>query len=73
MKKAASPPREDEIEEDIIQDVEDIHLQQNSARDFVGTSGGAASSSYVGVDQSIDTLNMGEFDYIEEVKITPRK
>ena len=45
----------------------------NSARDLVGTSGGAASSSAVGVDRSIDTLNMGEFDYIEEVKITPRK
>lgn len=73
---AASPPKtfgEDEIEEDIIQDIEDIQLLPNSARDAIGTSGGAASSSAVGIDQSIDTLNMGEFDYIEEVKITPRK
>jgi hypothetical protein len=71
---AASPPKQDDdIEEDIVQDVEDIILQPNSARDVIGTSGGAASSSAVGVDQSIDTLNIGEFDYIEEVKITPRK
>jgi len=54
--------------------VEDIQLQPNSARDHIGTSGGAASSSgAVGVDASIDTLNLGEFDYVEEVKITPRK
>jgi len=74
-KGPASPPKgnEDDIEEDIIQDVEDIQLQPNSARDHIGTSGGAASSSAVGIDQSIDTLNMGEFDYIEEVRITPRK
>ena len=74
-KGPASPPKghEDDIEEDIIQDVEDIQLQPNSARDQIGTSGGAASSSAVGIDQSIDTLNMGEFDYMEEVRITPRK
>ena len=51
-----------------MQDHEDIQLQPNSARDAVGTSGGAASSSAVGIDQSIDTLNLNEFDYVEEVK-----
>ena len=63
---------DEEIEEDIVQDHEDILLQQNSARDAIGTSGGAASSSAVGIDQSIDTLKLDEFDYVEEVKITPR-
>ena len=47
-------------------------MEPNSARDAIGASGGAASS-YGGVDHSIDTLNLGEFDYIEEVRITPRK
>ena len=64
----ATTPDEDDIEEDIVQDHEDIQLQPNSARDAVGTSGGAASSSAVGIDQSIDTLNLNEFDYVEEVK-----
>ena len=74
-KGAASPPHkfDDEIEEDIIQDIEDIQFQQNSARDYIAASGGAASSSAVGVDQSVDTLNYEEFDHIEDVKITPRK
>ena len=26
-----------------------------------------------GVDQSIDTLNLNEFDYVEEIKVTPNK
>ena len=70
--KQEQQEQEDEIEEDIVQDHEDILLQQNSARDAIGTSGGAASSSAVGIDQSIDTLKLDEFDYVEEVKITPR-
>lgn len=61
---------DDDIEEDIVQDHEDIHLQQNSARDPIAASGGASSA--VGIDQSIDTLRMEEFDYMEEVKYTPR-
>ena len=65
-------PEEEEIEEDIIQDHEEINLQPNSARDGIGTSGGAGSSSAVGIDQSIDTLNLNEFDYVEEVKTSPR-
>ena len=71
-KGKSGSPEDDEIEEDIVQDHEDINLQNNSARDPIGTSGGAASSSAVGIDQSIDTLNLNEFDYVEEVKITPR-
>ena len=27
----------------------------------------------VGVDQSIESLNLNEFDYVEEVKNTPNK
>ena len=63
---------DDEIEEDIDQQVdhEDIQLQQNSARDAIAASGGASSA--VGVDQSIDTLRMEEFDWVEDVKHTPR-
>lgn len=58
------------IEEDIVQDHEDIHLQQNSARDPIAASGGASSA--VGIDQSIDTLKLDEFDWVEDVKHTPR-
>ena len=65
-----SPGNDDEIEEDIVQDHEDIQLQQNSARDAIAASGGASSA--VGVDQSIDTLRMEEFDWVEDVKHTPR-
>ena len=58
-----------------MQDHEDIQLEKNSARgdDYVGASGGAHSTSAVGIDQSIDTLKLDEYDYVEEVKITPRK
>lgn len=52
-----------------MQDHEDIHLY---AEDPIGTSGGGASTSAVGIDQSIDTLKLEEYDYVEEVKITPR-
>lgn len=65
-----SPKVDDDIEEDIIQDHEDIQLQQNSARDPIAASGGA--SSVAGIDQSIDTLRMEEFDWVEDVKNTPR-
>ena len=53
-----------------MQDHEDIQLQSNSARDPIAASGGASSA--VGIDQSIDTLRMEEFDWVEEVKYTPR-
>ena len=62
------------IEEDIVADHEDIHLQQNSAReDIIGASGNSASKSAMGIDQSIDTLNLDQYDYVEDVKITPRQ
>lgn len=51
-------------------DHEDIQLQPNSARDAIAASGGASSA--VGVDQSIDTLRLEEFDWVEDVKHTPR-
>ena len=50
-----------------MQDHEDIHLDQ---RDDIGTSGGALSSSAVGIDMSIDTLKLDEYDYVEDIKIT---
>ena len=59
---------EEDIDEDIVQDPDDIQL--HSAHDPIAASGGA--SSVAGVDQSIDTLRMEEFDYLEEVKYTPR-
>ena len=69
-KKGHQSPGDDDIEEDIVQDHEDIRLEQNSARDPIAASGGASSA--VGIDQSIDTLRMEEFDWVEEVKYTPR-
>ena len=66
----SSPKADDDIEEDIVQDHEDIQLQPTSARDPIAASGGA--SSIAGVDQSIDTLRMEEFDWVEDVKHTPR-
>ena len=54
-----------------MQDHNDIMLESRSARDDVGNSNGNVSS-ICGVDQSIDTLKMEEFDYVEEVRITPR-
>ena len=45
-------------------------MQSNSARDPIGASGGA--SSVAGIDQSIDTLRMEEFDWVEDVRHTPR-
>ena len=62
--------QDDEIEEDIVQDHEDIILEKGSARDDIGTSGGASSA--VGIDMSIDTLKLDEYDYVEDIKITPR-
>ena len=65
---------DDLIEEDIVQDHEDIQLQPNSAReDIIGASGNSASKSNMGIDQSIDTLNLDAYDYVEDVRITPRQ
>ena len=33
----------------------------------------ALSATVVGIDQSIDSLNLKEFDYVEEVKIDEEK
>ena len=51
-----------------MQDHEDIQLQ--SARD--GITASAGQSSLAGVDQSIDTLNLNEFDYVEEIKVAQK-
>ena len=52
-----------------MQDHEDIQLDH---RDDIGTSGGAQSNSAVGIDMSIDTLKLDEYDYVEDIKFTPR-
>ena len=62
--KQLQNPNEDNIEEDIV--LEQSEEQPTSARDALVTSG--AMSSVVGVDQSIESLNLNEFDYVEEVK-----
>ena len=60
-------PAKDEIEEDIVQDIEEIQLQSKSDAAIVSSSG-ALSSSVLGVDASIDTMKLDEYDHIEEVK-----
>jgi hypothetical protein len=66
---------DDLIEEDIVQDHEDIELKPNSAReiDMIGASGNSASKSAMGIDQSIDTLNLDAYDHVEDIIITPRQ
>ena len=65
------PEKKDEIEEDIEPDYQEEEKQKVDPAML--NSSGALSASAVGVDHSIDTMNLGEFDYIEEVKIkTPR-
>jgi hypothetical protein len=45
-------------------------LERGSPGDDIGASGGASSA--VGIDMSIDTLKLDEYDYVEDIKITPR-
>ena len=51
------------IEEDIVEEIVDDTQQQQ-----VFENEGHGGSISLGVDQSIDTLRMDEYDYIEEVK-----
>ena len=44
---------------------------QSSVRDNLAASIGASSA--VGFDQSIDTAQLGDFDWVEDVKKTPRE
>ena len=67
-----APEKEDEINEDIEQDYQQDEEQAKRDAALLNSSG-ALSASAVGVDHSIDTMNLAEFDYIEEVKVrTPR-
>ena len=60
---------EDEIEEDIEQQ-EDEEVEE---KDNAGVSGSQTiSQSAVGIDKSIDTLNLEEYDYVEEIKVSPK-
>ena len=56
----------DEIEEDIVEEVDD-KLAQNIFFNRDDVEGVGASSS-LGIDQSIDTLRMDEYDYVEQIK-----
>ena len=56
------------IEEDIVEEIIDDTQQQQ-----VFENEGHGGSISLGVDQSIDTLRMDEYDYIEEVKWTNYK
>ena len=57
----------DDIEEDIVQDMDNLDLNQNSARNQIEQSATSANA----IDMSIDTLRMNEYDYVEEVRHTP--
>lgn len=56
-----------EIEEEIISDKEVDEPQNNNARRFTDSDGYAASTS-LGVDPSVDSLALEEYDYIESVE-----
>ncbi|CDW91463.1 fgfr1 oncogene partner [Stylonychia lemnae] len=56
----------DEIDEDILEEVDDKH-HQNIFHNRDEYEGVGASSS-LGIDQSIDTLRMDEYDYVEQIK-----
>eukprot|EP00349_Pseudokeronopsis_sp_Brazil_P005512 CAMPEP_0202958558 /NCGR_PEP_ID=MMETSP1396-20130829/2881_1 /ASSEMBLY_ACC=CAM_ASM_000872 /TAXON_ID= /ORGANISM="Pseudokeronopsis sp., Strain Brazil" /LENGTH=73 /DNA_ID=CAMNT_0049676703 /DNA_START=433 /DNA_END=650 /DNA_ORIENTATION=- len=55
---------EDDIKEEIIEE-----NQQNLFANREDLEGIGASAS-LGIDQSIDTLRMDEYDYVEEIKLT---
>ena len=56
---------DDGIEEDIV-DHEDIALQEQDNGLLASES--AISASAQGIDKSIDTLKLEEYDYMEEVR-----
>jgi hypothetical protein len=56
---------DDGIEEDIV-DHEDIALQEVETGLLASES--AISASCQGIDKSIDTLKLEEYDYMEEVR-----
>ena len=59
---------EDDIEEEIVDNDEEIFNGGGlNARQLAEIDGIGASTS-LGIDQSIDTLRLEEYDYIEEVK-----
>lgn len=65
---------EDDIKEDIVEDiggVDDNQLAQGRQQLLQvpnDAEGGVGASTSLGIDQSIDTLRLEEYDYIEEVR-----
>lgn len=55
----------DDIEEDIVEDIVDTN-NKNMFYNRDDVEGVGASAS-LGIDQSIDTLRMDEYDYVEEI------
>ena len=66
-KKKMHLAEEDEILEEIIDDNQNMQQQQQFIQSRDENDGHTASIS-LGVDQSIDTLRMGEYDYVEEIQ-----
>ena len=79
-KKFSNNFEEDGIQEEIIDEV--LELQQQisignvpkpgdplASSDALGMSGGISSSGANAIDHSIDTLQLEQYDYVEEVKL----
>ena len=56
---------EDDIQEDIVEDIEDDKNQNLYSNNELEGIGASAS---LGIDQSIDTLNLNEYDYVEDIR-----
>ena len=59
-------PEQKESQEDIIEEIIDENHNNFGGKDDL--EGIGASNNSMGIDQSIDTLRMEEYDYIEEIK-----
>ena len=62
---------EDDIKEEIVEDIDNdlVGLPGQGGKQFAGGEvDGIGASTSLGIDQSIDTLRLDEYDYIEEVK-----
>jgi hypothetical protein len=63
---------DDNIREEIVEDYDDDHnsggligLQRGNPHEV---DAGITASASLGIDQSIDTMRLDEYDYIEEVR-----
>ena len=57
------------IKEEIVEEVEDLTVVQKPLdNDVAQVSGGISSSGANAIDHSIDTLQLDQYDYVEEVR-----